>query len=130
MEGGIPTRQWTVAIYLVGPDGDNVEARCYEKATYHLHESFGPRQKQIIKSPPFLIKEKGWGEFDMTIILTPVGAPKGGDQTIQHDLNFQQEEYESTHSVVCCMSEWITRGSFSWNSEGKRKQDGLTCTLL
>merc|ERR1711939_727502 len=44
--------------------------------------------------------EKGWGEFDMTIILTPVGAPKGGDQTIQHDLNFQQEEYESTHSVT------------------------------
>ncbi|KAI7673564.1 hypothetical protein KC319_g5009, partial [Hortaea werneckii] len=29
-----------------------------------------------------------------------VGAPKGGDQTIQHDLNFQQEEYESTHSVT------------------------------
>ncbi|GAB1741246.1 hypothetical protein NU219Hw_g6487t1 [Hortaea werneckii] len=100
MEGGIPTRQWTVAIYLVGPDGDNLEARCYEKATYHLHESFGPRQKQVIKSPPFLIKEKGWGEFDMTIILTPVGAPKGGDQTIQHDLNFQQEQYESTHSVT------------------------------
>ncbi|RMY87406.1 hypothetical protein D0862_10697 [Hortaea werneckii] len=100
MEGGIPTRQWTVAIYLVGPDGDNLEARCYEKATYHLHESFGPRQKQVIKSPPFLIKEKGWGEFDMTIILTPVGAPKGGDQTVQHDLNFQQEQYESTHSVT------------------------------
>lgn len=54
-----------------------------------------------MKSPPFRINEKGWGEFDMTITLTPVGAPKGGDTTLQHDLNFQQERYESTHTVVC-----------------------------
>lgn len=53
-----------------------------------------------IKAPPFLIREKGWGEFDMTITLTPVGSPKGGDQILQHDLNFQQERYESTHGVV------------------------------
>lgn len=53
-----------------------------------------------IRAPPFKITEKGWGEFDMSIVLTPVGAPKGGDQTIQHDLNFQQERYESTHTVV------------------------------
>lgn len=55
----------------------------------------------VIKAPPFNIKEKGWGEFDMQIILTPIGSPKGGDQTLQHDLNFQQERYESTHTVVC-----------------------------
>lgn len=36
----------------------------------------------------------------MSITLTPVGSPKGGDQTLQHDLNFQQERYESTHTVV------------------------------
>lgn len=54
----------------------------------------------VIKQPPFQISEKGWGEFDMSITLTPIGAPKGGDQILQHDLNFQQEEYESTHSVT------------------------------
>jgi hypothetical protein len=47
-----------------------------------------------------MISEKGWGEFDMQIILTPIGAPKGGEQTISHDLNFQQNRYESTHNVV------------------------------
>ena len=57
--------------------------------------------RQTFKSPPFQIKEKGWGEFDMQIILTPAGAPKGGDITLQHDLNFAKEMYESTHSVVC-----------------------------
>ena len=97
---GHPMRQWSVSVYLVGPDGDNVPATCFEKATYHLHESFGKRAKQIVKEAPFRIAEKGWGEFDMSIILTPVGAPKNGDQTLQHDLNFAQEEYESTHSVV------------------------------
>ncbi|KAK5122076.1 hypothetical protein LTR85_004322 [Meristemomyces frigidus] len=97
---GFPMRSWSISIYLVGPDGDDMPATCFEKATYLLHESFGKRAKQTIKNPPFTIREKGWGEFDMTITLTPVGAPKGGDQVVQHDLNFQQEEYESTHSVT------------------------------
>lgn len=97
----IPMRGWDISIYLVGPDGEELPANCFEKVVYVLHESFGKRAKQTIKTPPFMIKEKGWGEFDMLITLTPIGAPKGGDQTLQHDLNFAQERYESTHSVVC-----------------------------
>jgi transcription initiation factor IIF auxiliary subunit len=98
---GFPMRGWDINIYLVGPDGDEISANCYEKATYHLHESFGKRQKQVVKNAPFKIQETGWGEFDMQITLTPVGAPKGGDHTISHDLNFLQERYEATHNVVC-----------------------------
>ena len=97
---GFPIREWSINIYLVGPEGDDVPANCYDKVTYMLHETFGKRQKQVFKQAPFTIKEKGWGEFDMQITLTPMGAPKGGDQTVQHDLNFQQTVYESTHSVV------------------------------
>lgn len=97
---GFPMRSWNISIYLVGPEGDDVPANCFEKATYLLHESFGKRAKQVIKTPPFKITEKGWGEFDMQIVLTPVGNPKGGEQTLNHDLNFQQEMYESTHSVT------------------------------
>lgn len=108
---GFPMRSWEISIYLVGPNGDDLPADCYEKVTYQLHESFGKRQKQIIRQPPFEIKEKGWGEFDMSITLTPQGAPKGGDQVLQHDLNFQQERYEATHVVVCIshsnMSGWV-----------------------
>ncbi|EMC98198.1 hypothetical protein BAUCODRAFT_32196 [Baudoinia panamericana UAMH 10762] len=97
---GFPMRSWSISIYLVGPDGDSIPASCYDKATYLLHETFGKRAKQTFKSPPFTIKERGWGEFDMQIVLTPLGSPKGGDQTLQHDVNFAQEEYESTHSVT------------------------------
>tara|TARA_R110002003_G_scaffold235_15_gene17075 strand:+ start:3642 stop:3869 length:228 start_codon:yes stop_codon:yes gene_type:complete len=52
----------------------------------------------VFKKPPFRIEEKGWGEFDMSIVLTAVG--KGGDHTLDHDLNFQSERYEAKHQVV------------------------------
>ena len=52
--------------------------------------------------PPFKIQEEGWGEFDMTIVLT---APdKGGEHTIAHDLNFQEQRYETKHTVVSEMA--------------------------
>ena len=50
------------------------------------------------KKPPFRIDEQGWGEFDMSIVLT--AAHKGGEHTLQHDLNFQSERYEAKHQVV------------------------------
>ena len=51
------------------------------------------------KKAPYQIKEQGWGEFDMLITLTAVD--KGGEFPLQHDLNFQQERYESKHPIVC-----------------------------
>lgn len=39
-------RGWDISIYIVGPDGEDMPANCFEKATYMLHESFGKRQKQ------------------------------------------------------------------------------------
>jgi len=94
-------RGWNISIYLLSPNGEELPASCFEKATYFLHESFGPkRMRQTIRRPPFTIHEKGWGEFDMQIQLTPIGAAKSGEQTLAHDLNFQQERYESTHNVT------------------------------
>lgn len=94
-------RDWEVSIFFVGPNGDQLPATAFEKVTYNLHSSFESRQKQVKKQPPFTIKEEGWGEFDMDIVLTPVGASKGGEQAIKHDLTFAQERYEATHTVVC-----------------------------
>ena len=37
----------------------------------------------------------------MQITLTPVGAPKGGEQMVSHDLNFASEKYDGVHVVVC-----------------------------
>jgi transcription initiation factor IIF auxiliary subunit len=94
-------RGWNIQIFLVSADGDELPATCYEKATYVLHDSFGPkRMRQQFRRPPFRIDEKGWGEFDMQIVLTPIGIGKSGEHTLAHDLNFQQERYESTHNVT------------------------------
>ena len=49
------------------------------------------------KEPPFRIEEKGWGEFDLTIVLHL--ADRGGDQTILHDLNFTKNRYEVLHTL-------------------------------
>ena len=43
---GFPMRRWEISIYLVGPDGEDVTANCFERAVYMLHESFGKRMKQ------------------------------------------------------------------------------------
>jgi len=39
-------RQWSVAIYILGPDSEELPATCFDKVTYKLHESFGTRAKQ------------------------------------------------------------------------------------
>ncbi|KAL1297714.1 hypothetical protein AAFC00_006260 [Neodothiora populina] len=93
---GYPMREWSIKVFVVGPDGEELPATCFDKVTYKLHESFGPKAKQVKKEPPFRISEQGWGEFDMQISLTPFAQPKG-EQTIFHDLNFQSERYEAQH---------------------------------
>lgn len=47
----------------------------------------------------------------MTIVLT--AGNKGGDHTLEHDLNFQSERYEAKHWVVsfnthiCILFAWV-----------------------
>ncbi|KAL9101293.1 MAG: hypothetical protein Q9163_003428 [Psora crenata] len=93
-----PLREWSIEIYLLNPHGEQTSANIFEKVIYKLHETFEARQIQTFKRPPFKIKENGWGEFDMLITLTAV--EKGGEFQIPHDLNFQQEKYESKHQIV------------------------------
>lgn len=101
---GFPMRQWSIEIYLVNDEGQDVPATIFEKVTYELHPSFEKRAKQIFKKPPFRIEEKGWGEFDMQITLSALH--KGGEFPLHHDLNFSHGEYEAKHTIV----------SFFWDS--------------
>lgn len=94
---GYPMRKWDIEIWLLDDQGNEVTANVFEKATYNLHPSF-EKNKQVFKKPPFRIDEKGWGEFDMSIVLSAVN--KGGEHTLDHDLNFQSERYEAKHQVT------------------------------
>lgn len=42
----MPLRSWSIEIYLVGPNGENIPANVFEKAQYKLHETFNERQIQ------------------------------------------------------------------------------------
>lgn len=49
---GYPMREWSIKVFIVGADGEELPATCFDKVTYKLHESFGPRAKQG-KNTPF-----------------------------------------------------------------------------
>lgn len=95
---GYPQRAWNIRVVLLNAAGEEMPASIFEKATYNLHPSFGDRATQTFRSPPFQISEKGWGEFDMQIKLA--AKHKGGEHTLDHDLNFQKELYESKHTIT------------------------------
>jgi len=93
---GYPMRSWSVEIWMLDDEGNTIPATVFEKVTYELHPTF-PKPKQTFKKPPFRIDERGWGEFDMTLHCHAIG--RGGDHPLNHDLNFQSERYEATHTV-------------------------------
>lgn len=94
---GLPIRTWSIEIFLLNENGEEVPATLFNKVTYRLHPSFGPRANQAVTKPPFRIDEEGWGEFDMQIAFQ---APESKEQTITHDLHFQSNRYESKHTLT------------------------------
>jgi len=44
-------REWSIEIYVVGPNDEQLPATCFEKVTYRLHESFGKRATQRTLRP-------------------------------------------------------------------------------
>jgi len=98
-EGELPIRKWNIEIFSVLDNGDAVPATIFDRVLYELHPSFGPkRAKQSRKEAPFRIEEEGWGEFEMFIHLSPLG--KSPEIVLPHDLNFQQNRYETFHDVA------------------------------
>ncbi|KAF8534101.1 yeats family-domain-containing protein [Trichophaea hybrida] len=94
---GYPMREWSIRVFLLGPNGEELPANIFDKVTYKLHPTFA-NPTRIVKKPPFLLQEQGWGEFDMNLVLHAID--KGGDHNLSHDLNFQKNKYESVHNVT------------------------------
>ncbi|KAA8912919.1 yeats family-domain-containing protein [Sphaerosporella brunnea] len=94
---GFPMREWSIRLYLLGPNGEEHPASVFDKVTYKLHPTF-TNPTRVIRKPPFTLQERGWGEFDMELVLHAID--KGGDHHIKHDLNFQKSKYESSHIVT------------------------------
>jgi hypothetical protein len=46
---GFPMRTWSIEIYLLDAQGQEVTANCFDKAVYNLHPSFErPKQSEAL----------------------------------------------------------------------------------
>ncbi|EDK39755.2 hypothetical protein PGUG_03853 [Meyerozyma guilliermondii ATCC 6260] len=94
-----PMREWSVQVTMLDQAGNEIAANILDRVTYSLHPTFA-NPIRTLKSPPFLVKEQGWGEFDIPITVHLVGvAGKQGERKFSHDLNFLQEKYIVDHSI-------------------------------
>ncbi|KAI8330467.1 yeats family-domain-containing protein [Chlamydoabsidia padenii] len=97
---GNTLRSWKVTLVAVDEDKEvpgKLQAML-DHVEYILHPTFlNPRRD--IKEEPYLLKEEGWGEFDLRIMLHFVDdfAPR---EIIVFDLNFKEPRYSKTHLVT------------------------------
>ncbi|ORZ16477.1 yeats family-domain-containing protein [Absidia repens] len=97
---GNTLRSWKVTLAAVD-DGKEVPGKLQamlDHVEYILHPTFfNPRRE--VKDEPYLLKEEGWGEFDLRIMLHFADdfAPR---EIIVFDLNFREPKYSKTHVVT------------------------------
>ncbi|ODV89720.1 hypothetical protein CANCADRAFT_142708 [Tortispora caseinolytica NRRL Y-17796] len=96
IEAGFPMRKWSIQVNVVGPDGELLPASVFDEIVYHLHPTFDP-PVVTLDTPPFLLEQEGWGEFDMLLTLKFVDG--SGETSIKHDLNFLKQKYTVDHKV-------------------------------
>ncbi|KAF5569599.1 transcription initiation factor TFIID TFIIF subunit [Fusarium pseudoanthophilum] len=92
-----PMREWSLKVFLLDEDGNERPADVFTKVVYNLHPTFD-NPVQSFQKAPFTCKNEGWGEFEISIDCYTTEKTKLAP--IIHDLNFQQERYEQTHTVV------------------------------
>ncbi|KAI9030829.1 yeats family-domain-containing protein [Phycomyces nitens] len=97
---GHPWRTWKIK--LVAMDGNKEKkgklTALLDNVEYILHPTF-ENPHRVTTKEPYVLQEKGWGEFDMRIVLN--FAHKLADpETILFDLNFTQPSYTVHHKVV------------------------------
>ncbi|CAI2027560.1 hypothetical protein SEUBUCD646_0H02500 [Saccharomyces eubayanus] len=109
-EDEVPLRRWQMELIMLDAKGNEVEATIISKCIYHLHPSFKkPRRK--LNSSPFLIKETGWGEFNLQIECFFVDD--AGKFTIEHDLTFEDNAYAIDYAVNIPCGSQILRNELS-----------------
>lgn len=95
-EFDLPIRRWQVELLLLDKSGNELTANILSSCTMLLHPSFEDSSR-IIKQPPFIVQETGWGEFDITMMCTL--KYHGGSFKIVHDLLFEEDAYICDYTV-------------------------------
>ncbi|QHS76308.1 Sas5p [Saccharomyces paradoxus] len=95
-ENELPLRRWQMELLMLDAEGNEVEPTILSKCIYHLHPSFKQPRKRL-NSLPFLIKETGWGEFNLKIEC--FFMDNAGKFSIEHDLTFEDDAYAVDYTV-------------------------------
>lgn len=81
------THEWTVYLRPY----KNEYMNYVKKITFKLHESYGPEAERTCSSPPYEIKETGWGEFEVIMKIYFVD-PNERPVTIYHHLKLFEHD--------------------------------------
>ncbi|KAF9584591.1 hypothetical protein BGW38_005906, partial [Lunasporangiospora selenospora] len=91
-------RKWKITIQGVNANGDDEALPYVDYVEYILHQTFDHPVRKVTEYP-FVLQEKGWGEFDMKIML--YFTDKSVSPTVlDHDLNFRQTHYTVSHNLT------------------------------
>ncbi|KAF9350256.1 hypothetical protein BGX34_001317, partial [Mortierella sp. NVP85] len=90
---GFPMRRWKISLMGVGANGEEEPLPYVDRVEYLLHQTFEPPLRKVSEYP-FTLQEKGWGEFDMKVMLY-FADKSTTPYVVDHDLNFQLERYET-----------------------------------
>ncbi|KAG0348569.1 hypothetical protein BG004_004814 [Podila humilis] len=95
---GYPMRKWKLALMGVNANGEEETLPYVDHVEYVLHHTFEQPLRKVT-TYPFILQEKGWGEFDMKIRLyfKDKSIPPS---VLDHDLNFQSTHYETSHTLT------------------------------
>jgi transcription initiation factor IIF auxiliary subunit len=56
---GFPLRAWSIELYVLNENGEQVSANLFDKVVYRLHPSFGERANQSMSRKPKKKKREG-----------------------------------------------------------------------
>ncbi|CAO3574858.1 unnamed protein product [Mortierella alpina] len=95
---GFPMRKWKISLLGINANGEEETLPYVDHVEYILHHTFEQPLRKVTEYP-FELQEKGWGEFDMKIMLH-FADKSTAPFVLDHDLNFQTGHYEIAHTLT------------------------------
>lgn len=89
------THEWTV--YVRGVHNEDV-SDLVESVTFTLHQTFEQRHR-VIATPPFEVKEKGWGQFTVFMAIRLRGETTRAPITLSHFIAFAPPADPPPHCI-------------------------------
>ncbi|ORY97176.1 yeats family-domain-containing protein [Syncephalastrum racemosum] len=96
---GHQIRRWRISITAVhnGNEQRTLLSRLLDHVEYILHPTF-KNPRRVVKEEPYILEEKGWGEFDMRIVLYFIDG-LANTEVVLFDLHFMIPTYSLVHTI-------------------------------